>query len=113
MVQYFAICPADGRIEWFELHEDSIYDVNATKVNYLKVDGSIAYKNEYVRLKKKEYIDVICSICECTMVLIPFDVCELDQRKKVFLMTPTERIKFAERFELLDSLDEDEKDEIS
>lgn len=113
MIQYFAICPTDGQIEWFELNEEDINSVPGGRANYLKIDGTIAYPNEYVRLKKKDYIDIICSICECPAVLIPFDVCDLEQRKKVFIMTPTERIKFAERFELLDSLDEDEKDEIS
>ena len=72
--QYFAICPDCGSIEWNELYEDSYEDVDkSTRANYLRLSGSIAYKNEYTRLKKKEYIDVCCSKCECPMVLIPFE----------------------------------------
>ena len=109
--QYFAICPAEGRIEWIELAEDTLDDDNKGQVNYLKEDGTIAHPNEYIRLKKKDYIDIVCSICECPTVFIPFDVCDKEERKRVFKMQPEERIKYAERFEVLDSLDDDKEEE--
>jgi hypothetical protein len=100
---YFAICPACGKTEWFELQEEDSQDYS--KVNYLKIDGTIAYPNVYIRLKNKKYMDIICTKDECPMILIPFDVCDIEQRKKVFIMTSKERTKFAARFELLDSLE--------
>jgi hypothetical protein len=97
-----------------ELQEDvtnfSFEQPASQKLNYLKADGSIAYKNTYVRIKSKEYLDIVCSACESPVIIIPFDVCDLEQRKKVFKMAKKEKIKFASRFELLDSLD-DENDE--
>lgn len=110
--QYFAICPDDGRIEWFELQEEDVYSPDSGRANYLKPDGNVAYKNGYKRLKDKEYLDIVCSLCECPVIIIPFEVCDLEERKKVYQMKPEERIKFAERFELLDSLDDD-KNEIT
>jgi len=104
--QFFAICPNDGKIEWFELEESGSYNDSSTRCNYLKADGSIGYKNEYVRLKSLDYYDVICSKCECVMVLVPFDVCDIEERKRVFNMKPDQRVKFSERFEILDSLDD-------
>ena len=105
-VSYFAICPVDGWIEWFELSENEVFSEDSTKTNYLKSDGSIAYPNKYERLKKKNYIDIVCSKCECPMVLIPFDACDVKQRKKIYNMVFEERKKFAERFELVDSLED-------
>jgi hypothetical protein len=104
---YFGICPSCGKTEFFELNEDLLNWADNSRVNYLKSDGSMAYKNEYIRLKKKDYIDIVCSICECPMTIIPFDICDIKQRKEVYQMSKEERIKFAERFELLDSLEED------
>jgi hypothetical protein len=103
--KYFAICKECGSIEWLELHEGLMDSEEKTKANYLKRDGSIAYKNRYVRLRNKDYLDIVCSICESPVVLIPFDVCNEEERQKVFNMEPEERVKFAERFELLDNLD--------
>jgi hypothetical protein len=109
---YFAICPQCGKIDWYELNED-IMDWSGSKVNYLKPDGNIAYINEYVRLKKKGYIDIVCVADECPMVLIPFDVCPIEERKKIYYMSEAERIKYASRFEILDALDEEEQNDES
>jgi hypothetical protein len=102
---YFCICPEDGQIEWYELNEEEEHSLDPSRVNYLKSDGNIAYSNAYKRLKDKEYLDIVCRFCECPVILIPFSVCNLEDRKKVFKMTKEERIKYAERFELLDNLD--------
>jgi hypothetical protein len=102
--KFFGVCPIDGNIEWAELSEERDTD-KTTRINYLKKDGSVAYKNKYVRLRNKEYLDIVCSICEAPVILIPFEVCLEEERIKVFEMSHEERIKFAERFELLDSLD--------
>lgn len=104
---YIGICPSCGRIEWLELEEDGYGNENSGKVNYLRSDGTIFKPNSYVRLKKKDYIDLVCSMCECPVTIIPFEACDLEQRKKVFLMSESQRIRFAERFELLDALEED------
>lgn len=108
--QYFAICPDDGRIEWFELQEEDVYNPDSGRTNHLKPDGNVAYKNGYKRLKDKEYLDIVCSLCECPVIIIPFEVCDLEERKRVYKMKPEERIKYAERFELLDSLDDDKNE---
>lgn len=109
--QFFGICPSCARLEFYELNEDGYDNQLSGKVNYLKSDGSMLMPNSYTRLKRKDYLDYICSFCECVMVIIPFDVCDLEQRKKVYKMNDEERKKFAERFELLDSLEENGEEE--
>ena len=106
---YFAICPNCGNIEWLQLNEDFAYgEEESQKVNYLKIDGDIAYQNTYIKLKSKEYLDIVCKTCESPVITIPFEVCDIEQRQKVFKMNLAERILFAKRFEILESLDDDE-----
>jgi len=107
---FFAICPADGNTEWIELCEENDTQEKG-QVNYLKEDGTNAHPNVYVKLKKKDYLDIVCRFCECPTVLIPFEDCDEEQRKKVFNMPKEQKIKFAERFELLEGLDDEEDEE--
>ena len=97
---YFGICPEDGFTEWIDLKEENTEDETG-QINYLKEDGSIAFPNKYIRLKKKKYLDIICRLCECPVIIIPFEVCDVEERKRVFQMSPKEKIKYSQRFELL------------
>jgi len=75
------------------------------KANSLNSNGEIIHKNTYVRIKNMDYLDIICRFCESTTILIPFSVCDVTERKRIFAMDPAERIKYSIRFRILDNLD--------
>jgi hypothetical protein len=106
MTKYFAVCPEDGSLEWMDLKEDERGDVMGGVVNSLQENGEIQYSNKYMRLKDKKYLDLICRFCECPVIIIPFDVCDEEKRKEVFKMSPSERIQYARKFEIVESLDD-------
>jgi len=117
--RYFAICRNDGGIEWFELYEDTgeienedyEYRGRETRMNYLKADGTIRYSNRFVKSKKKTYLDIICPKCEAPMTLIPFSMVEdKAERIRVFQMEPEDRIRFAEKYLMLEGFEDDDED---
>ena len=108
--RYFAICRNDGGTEWFELFESDETDMEETRVNYLRKDGSIKFPNEFIKSKDKTYLDVICPKCEAPMVLIPFSmVDDVTERIRVFHMIEKDRITFAEKYLILEGFEFEEE----
>lgn len=111
--KYFGICPLCGEAEWFELYEYSARygfskDAKAV-INSLKPNGDIVHVNEYSRSNAKA-TDNICLHCECPVVLVPFDFCSADERIELYKMCGSDRIEFAEKFKLADSLSDESEE---
>jgi hypothetical protein len=113
-LRYFAICRNDGGTDWYELYENDYrfieenMPIRSSRVNYLRKDGSIKFPNKFIKNKDKAYLDVVCSKCEAPMTLIPFSmVDDVAERIRVFHMSDKDRITFAEKYLILEGLEDD------